>query len=57
VACVGYRYGARTYSTREIGAVMHGLHVLAVYDERFYGPADPVVTEQPEAIAAKPSGR
>ena len=27
------------------GAVMHGLRALAVYDERFYRPADPVVTE------------
>lgn len=37
------RYGrnVRSLSTREIGAVMHALHALVVYDERFLTPRTP----------------
>ncbi len=36
----GRRYGrnVRSLSTQEIGSVMHALHALAVYDERFFKP-------------------
>ncbi len=37
-----YRNSVKTYSTREIGAVMHALHALMLYDERFFMPADPI---------------
>jgi len=48
-----YRYGVKSYGTREIGGAMRALHALAVYDRRFFKPADP---EMPvEEVAKRPS--
>jgi len=34
-----YRSNLKSYSTRQIGSVMHALHGLAVYDQRVFKPA------------------
>ncbi|NQU24408.1 MAG: hypothetical protein HQ567_24260, partial [Candidatus Nealsonbacteria bacterium] len=48
-----YRYGVKSYSTREIDAAMRALHALAVYDQRFFRPTDP---EKPvEEVAKRPA--
>jgi len=56
-----YRQKARSLSTREIGSVMRTLHALALYDERYFQPADPApqppAAETPRATAEKPAGK
>ena len=44
-----YRRNVRSLSTREIGSVMHALHALALYDERYFQPADPPAPEEKPA--------
>ncbi len=47
-----YRRNVRSLSTREIGSVMHALHALALYDERYFQPADPPEAEEKPATDA-----
>ena len=49
------RRNVRSQSTREIGSVMHALHALAVYDERFFRPRT-VPSETEGRQAARPVG-
>ncbi len=37
-----YRHGVKSLSTREIETVMHALHALMLYDQRFFTPRTPV---------------
>jgi len=56
-----YRQNARSLSTREIGSVMRALHALALYDERYFQPADPApqppAAETPQTTAKKTSAK
>lgn len=50
-----YRHDLNSYSTQQIGSVMHALHALAVYDERVFEPSDPEPAETPaDRQAARP---
>jgi len=49
-----YRSSVRTYGTREIGAVMHALHALRIYNDRFFKPADEEPEPEPVLQAARP---
>ncbi len=52
-----YQWNAPSLSTREIAALGHALHGLAVYDERVFKPADveqkPAADKQPPAAAQR----
>ena len=52
-----YQGGVQAFSAREISAVMHSTHALAIYDQRVFVPANvpppPPPPEKPKEVAAQ----
>ena len=51
-----YRSSLRSARTSDIASVMHALHALSLYDERFFRPADakkPAAGDKPAAVARR----